>query len=108
MVDVAKYRTILEARRDELEARLREIEETLEGHQTRDWEELATEREGDEVLESMGEAARSELAKITAALTRVEEGEFGYCVRCGAEIAPERLDLIPFTPFCRTCAEDVA
>jgi len=51
MVDTEKFRLILESRRDELIERLREIDEALEGHQSKDWEELATEREGDEVLE---------------------------------------------------------
>jgi len=105
MVDTAKYRSILETRLAELQERLHEIDETLDSHQSRDWEELATEREGDEVLESMGTTGKAEIAKIKAALVRVDEGEFGYCVSCGDEIAEERLDVVPHTPFCRTCAE---
>ncbi len=105
MVNTAKYRAILESRRDELEERLREIDETLDSHQSKDWEELATEREGDEVLESMGTSGKAEIAKIQAALQRMDEGEFGYCVSCGEEIAEERLDVVPYTPFCRDCAE---
>lgn len=105
MVDTAKYRPILEGRLAELQARLREIDETLDSHQSRDWEELATEREGDEVLEQMGVSGKAEIAKIQAALARADEGEFGYCVSCGDEISEERLDVLPHTPFCRTCAD---
>lgn len=105
MVDTAKYRSVLEARLDELKARLHEIDETLDSHQSRDWEELATEREGDEVLERMGSSGQAEIAKITAALVRMDEGEFGYCVSCGDEISEERLDVVPHTPFCRNCAD---
>lgn len=105
MVDTAKYRDILEARLAELTARLHEIDETLDSHQSRDWEELATEREGDEVLEQMGTAGKAEIAKITAALARMDDDEFGYCVTCGDEIAAERLDVVPHTPFCRNCAD---
>ncbi|MCB1338364.1 MAG: TraR/DksA family transcriptional regulator [Maritimibacter sp.] len=105
MVDTAKYRSVLEERLVELTARLVEIDEALDSHQSKDWEELATEREGDEVLEQMGSTGKAEIAKIQAALDRMEEGEFGYCVSCGAEIAPERLDVVPHTPFCRTCAD---
>ncbi len=104
MVDVAGYRARLEAREAELEARLREIDAELDSHQSRDWEELATEREGDEVLEREALLAREELARIQAAYKRIEEGEYGYCVKCGAEIEPRRLDLVPDTPFCRKCA----
>lgn len=105
MVDTAKYRKILEARLAELQERLREIDDALDSQQTKDWEELATEREGDEVLEQMGSSGQVEIAKIKAALDRMDEGEFGYCVSCGDEISPERLDVVPYTPFCRSCAE---
>jgi RNA polymerase-binding transcription factor DksA len=105
MVDIAKFRVVLESRRDELVERLREIDDALEGTQTKDWEELATEREGDEVLEGMGTSGKAEIAKIQAALQRMEEGEFGICVSCGEEISQERLDVVPYTPFCRTCAD---
>lgn len=105
MVDTAKYRTILETRLAELNERLQEIDEALDSHQSRDWEELATEREGDEVLERMGSSGKEEIARIQAALTRMDEGEFGYCVSCGDEISEERLDVVPYTPFCHTCAD---
>lgn len=105
MVDTAKYRAILEARLSELEARLQEIDDSLDSHDIKDWEELATERESDEVLESMGTSGKAEIARIKAALGRMDEGEFGYCVSCGEEIAAERLDLVPYTPFCLACAE---
>ena len=104
MVDVARYRAKLEQRRDELQARLQEIDAELDSHRSKDWEELATEREGDEVLESEGRMAQEELARIQAAFARMEEDEYGYCVDCGDEIAPERLDILPATPFCQVCA----
>jgi DnaK suppressor protein len=37
---------------------------------------------------------------LDAALTRLDEGEYGYCVNCGEAIEPERLALDPATPFC--------
>ena len=37
---------------------------------------------------------------IDAALKRLDEGEYGYCVNCGEAIEPERLALDPATPFC--------
>lgn len=104
MIDIAKYRAKLEARQAELQARIEEIEAELESHDANDWEDLATEREGDEVLEEEARLAREELAQIAAAFTRMEEGEYGYCVECGDEISPERLDILPATPFCRVCA----
>lgn len=37
---------------------------------------------------------------IDAALRRVDEGEYGYCVTCGEPIEAQRLSLDPATPFC--------
>lgn len=45
-----------------------------------------------------------ELRRIEAALKRIDDGEFGYCVKCGDEIAPKRLDLDPTAPLCIDCA----
>ena len=104
MIDVGKYRSILENRMGELETLMKEIEAELDSHQSKDWEELAVEREGDEVLERRGTDAQAEIAKIRAAMDRMSEDEFGYCVDCGDEIAEERLAVVPFTPFCRKCA----
>ncbi|MBY6200665.1 TraR/DksA C4-type zinc finger protein [Maritalea mobilis] len=103
-MDLAKRREQLEQRLSDLTARLHEIDEELDSHQSKDWEELATEREGDEVLERLGVSGQAEIQQIKAALTRMDEGEYGYCVKCGKEISEQRLDLLPFTPFCRECA----
>ncbi len=45
-------------------------------------------------------------ARIMAALARISEHEFGYCLSCGEDIAPQRLDLDPTVPTCLTCARD--
>lgn len=104
MTNTEKYRERLVARKAEIMARLEEIEAELDSHQSRDWEELATEREGDEVLEHEAAMGKSEIEKIDAALARMDEGEYGYCVKCGAKIDAARLDAVPYTPFCRNCA----
>lgn len=94
----------LQKRLGELGARLEAIEEELDSHQNRDWEDLATEREGDEVLEATGNAGLNEITQIRAALRRIDDGSYGLCARCGDPIAEARLDLLPWTPHCRTCA----
>ena len=101
---VARRKAALMVRRADLDARLRDIGAELDSHNNPDWDELAQEREGDEVLEAEGLSAQSELRQIEAALVRIDSGDYGFCVRCGAEIAEERLDALPFTPFCRICA----
>lgn len=50
------------------------------------------------------ERRRIEVQKIDAALRRMEQGEYGYCVNCGEEIAMKRLELDPAAPLCIDCA----
>lgn len=104
MKSIEDRKTILSNRLEELENRLHEIDHELESHNSRDWEELAIEREEDEVLEGMGLSGQQEIRSIKAALHRVSEGEYGACVACGEQISEERLDVVPFAPFCRDCA----
>lgn len=104
MTSTAQRKEVLLARLDELGERLHQIDDELVSHNSPDWEELAVERETDEVLEGMGLSGQEEIKAIKAALQRVEKGEFGYCVTCGAKVSAERLDVLPYTPFCKKCA----
>lgn len=102
--DVQKYEKQLRDRSRELTGRLKEIEDDLDEPVDPDVEERATEREGDEVLESLGNAGLVEMKMIQAALERIKNGTFGLCVVCGEEISRERLDILPHTPKCKRCA----
>lgn len=104
MTSIAKRKLQLETRLADLTARLAEIEQELESHSSPDWEEMAVEQEQDEVLEGMGLSGQQEMRMIEAALARIVDGEYGYCAKCGDRISEERLDVLPFTPFCRNCA----
>lgn len=72
-----------------------------------DWSEQASERENDEVLESLGNSSEQELLMIKFALKRIEDGSYFTCDECGADIPPARLDLLPFTAHCVSCAEKI-
>jgi RNA polymerase-binding transcription factor DksA len=101
---IAGRKAQLERRLSELGHRLESIEETLSAEHATDWEDLATEREEDEVLDSLGVAGQLEVRQILAALGRIKTNDYGICVTCGEEIDAARLDLLPATPFCRNCA----
>jgi DnaK suppressor protein len=45
------------------------------------------------------------LSKIDEALGRLEEGAYGNCFECGAEIAEQRLRALPFAVRCKDCEE---
>lgn len=45
-----------------------------------------------------------ELQKIEGALRRLEDGEYGACVRCSEEVEVKRLELDPAATLCFDCA----
>jgi RNA polymerase-binding transcription factor DksA len=94
----------LQARLVALGEKLGAIDAELVSHDDKDWEDLATQRENDEVLDHLGQGAEAEMRAIRAALGRIATDSYGFCGRCGAPIGDARLDLLPHTPFCKDCA----
>lgn len=45
-----------------------------------------------------------ELVKVDQALTRLDDGDYGYCTSYGEEIAAKRLEHDPAVPTCLVCA----
>ena len=45
------------------------------------------------------------LQAIEEALVRLDEGSYGVCRDCGEDIAPARLNAIPWTRVCIECKE---
>lgn len=108
MEDYQAIRAQLVTLRDELALRLQQITTTIrhaDEPPEKDFAEQATERESDEVLDALGDAAREELSKIKRAIKRIDEGEYGECIVCGKRIARERLEVLPYSDMCITCAE---
>lgn len=107
-MDHATAKETLTARRRELVGHLTEVEHLLDETPTKDMEDFSTERQGDEVLEALGQAELNEVRRIDAALARVEAGTYGICLECETEISDARLAIVPDTPLCKTCAAQAA
>lgn len=45
------------------------------------------------------------LIQITAALERIENNDFGYCISCDEAIANQRLEFDPSSTLCIECAK---
>ena len=105
MQDQAYFKNQLMALKHGLVHRINAIDKDIrhEG-MSADWSEQATERENDEVLESLGNTAAQELAMIDVALKRIDAGDYFNCRNCGEEIPPARLELLPFSSLCVNCA----
>lgn len=57
------------------------------------------------VNEHVLDQARKSLDRLHNALNRIDHGTYGTCVRCGREIPPQRLQLVPEALLCVPCAE---
>jgi|SRR6056297_2509630 len=97
-------KTCLIARRRELTGDLARIEHELHDPIWADWEDAASERQGYEVLKTLGAHDKTEIRAIDAALARIEDGSYGICIRCGSDISPKRLEALPTAAVCRACA----
>jgi DnaK suppressor protein len=107
-IDIEKVRTQLEARKAELTASIEnaaesaapvELDQQVQGRLSR-----MDAIQGQAMAQATIERRRIEIAQINAAFKRMEENEFGYCVECGDEIAPKRLELNPAIARCVECA----
>jgi len=98
------YEKMLRDRLVELEAKVVEVEHTLDEPHSKDAEDFAQEQEDTEVLEGLGNAGLREIAAIEAALDRIKNGSYGECVKCGEDIAPARLEALPYAALCVKCA----
>lgn len=59
-------------------------------------------------VQAMAKAADArraqEIRRVDAALQRLEDDEYGWCVQCGDEIEAKRLEVDPAAPRCAGCA----
>ncbi len=88
----------------ELTARLERVKANLRRGYDADSKEMAKELEDSEVVDALGNEAREEIAEISAALSRIDRGEYGVCDGCGAEIDASRLEAHPYASKCIDCA----
>lgn len=103
-VDFAAQKTVLLQRRRELVGDMEHIEDALDEPMPTDWEDRASERQGDEVLEALGHVEMAELKRIDAALSRIAAGTYGICTKCGQSISRARLAAVPEAALCIGCA----
>ena len=91
-------------KKDELTTRLERITANLRRGYEADSKERAKQLEDSEVVDALGNEARLELSKISAALARMESGDFGICNECGASINKNRVKAYPHALECIECA----
>lgn len=107
-VDLEAARKALLSRREELTA-LSEISAESRQAVTLDQQSVGRLSRMDALqAQAMAQAnerhRRAELSRIDSALRRIDEDEYGYCLKCGEEISENRLKADPAASFCVECA----
>lgn len=107
--DPERFRTLLESRRQQLlglSATANEAAATVELDQTRVGRLSRMDALQSQAMSVETRRRRElEIRRIAAALKRLDEGDYGYCIECGQPIAEKRLEFDPAAPLCIKCAE---
>ena len=80
-----------------------ETGELVSGSADQHMADTATETVDREIDYTLEETDGRLLTAIDAALARIENGTYGICVNCGAQIAPDRLEAMPWATLCIDC-----
>lgn len=106
-----RFRALLEARRNELQALSENAKESRKPVELDQQSVGRLSRQDALQQQAMANAQEArrvlELRKIEAALKRIGEGEYGYCAECGEAIAPKRLEADLTAALCASCASAV-
>jgi DnaK suppressor protein len=102
--ELEKLRLVLQQRRRALIETSRGAHEELKSlkdmERNPEYEETAQSELADYTLSAVVEQHRRELELIDAAFQRMDQGVYGECVDCGADIALDRLKALPFAIRC--------
>lgn len=104
-----KFRSkLMDMRREVLREIQRDMKEGREGEagEGRDTYDIASDERDREINMLLGDRDRRKLSLIDDALGRIDSGEYGECDECGGEVAPGRLEAMPFSRLCVTCQDE--
>ncbi|MCU0282774.1 MAG: TraR/DksA C4-type zinc finger protein [Candidatus Nanopelagicales bacterium] len=102
--ELAELRSTLLRLREENEADLRRARAALDDLTANKLLVDPSMREVSTNAEYLLEDASTIIAKIDAALARMDQGTYGTCARCGNPIPLGRLRVRPFEPACVACS----
>ena len=59
-----------------------------------------------ELNQALLQQSRERVANLEEAISRLEQGTYGFCERCSGPIHPDRLTVLPDVRLCIRCARD--
>lgn len=104
MTAIDSIRSALEARLAKLGVEVAHLEAEASQPLEADWEEQANQIEEMEAFQGLEAVRLEEANQIRAALRRMDNGSYGTCANCGADIGTARLAAQPTATTCIHCA----
>ena len=80
-----------------------DFKDIVEAMDPKDLADVASDDIDRKMIEAMGSQEVKRLGMIDAALTRIKQGKYGLCMKCGKKIPHERLEAIPYALMCIEC-----
>jgi DnaK suppressor protein len=105
---MTSVRERLEGALREAEREIQELDERLDNKPEFGFGEGSAETYSWEMTLARRERVVERIRALREALTRVRTGIYGRCRRCGVQIDPERLEILPATSLCAACARAVS
>jgi RNA polymerase-binding protein DksA len=80
-----------------------DFKEIVEGMDPKDLADIASDDIDRKMIEAIGSQDLKRLKLIDSALTRIQQGKYGLCMKCGKRIPQDRLEAIPYALMCIEC-----
>jgi len=91
---------------DALVASNEDFKEIMEGEEPKDLADIASDDMDRKMIEAIGTQELKRLKLIESALTRIKQGKYGHCIKCGKRIPQDRLVAIPYALMCIECKSE--
>ena len=91
---------------DNLVASNNDFKEIVEGMDPKDFADIASDDIDRRMIETLGTQELKRLKLIDSALTRIKQGKYGVCIKCGKRIPQKRLEAVPYALMCVDCKSE--
>jgi len=104
---VAKMEKALFELKKEIIAKLamsnEDFNEIVEAMDPKDFADVASDDIDRKLIEALGSQELKRLRLIDSAITRIQQGKYGFCMKCNKKIPQTRLEAIPYALMCIEC-----
>jgi len=80
-----------------------DFKEIVEAMDPKDLADVASDDIDRKMIEAIGSQELKRLRMIDSALTRIQQGKYGLCIKCSKKIPHPRLEAIPYALMCVEC-----